>query len=81
MDYVYASYVRGNLVFYDEEDNAWFYEDGVCVDDDPDRVCPVCGRPPTPEGYDACLGYIPGCISACCSHGMGEPFFIFEEVN
>jgi len=78
---VYASYVRGNLVFYDEEAGMWFYEDGVCVDDDPDRPCPVCGRWPTPDGYDPCLGKIEGCISACCGHGRHEPFFIFKEVN
>jgi hypothetical protein len=25
---------------------------------------------PTPEGYDACLGYLPGVDAACCGHGV-----------
>ena len=33
------------------------------------RPCRKCGRFPTPEGYDACLGYIPGAKSVCCGHG------------
>lgn len=30
---------------------------------------------PTKEGYDACLGYIKGAKSACCGHGIEEPYF------
>jgi hypothetical protein len=29
---------------------------------------------PTSEGYDACLGFIPGVESACCGHGVEEPY-------
>ncbi len=32
--------------------------------------CIRCGEPPTSEGHDACLGYIPGIKSACCGHGV-----------
>lgn len=74
----YASYWRGYLVWL-WPDGLWRYEDGVAVDDDPDRICPRCGRPPTRQGYDACLGHIPGCVSACCGHGANEPFFLFDE--
>jgi len=38
------------------------------------RVCRRCGRPPTPEGHDACLGVVPGVASACCGHGAEPPF-------
>lgn len=31
---------------------------------------------PTKEGYDACLGHIAGVKSACCGHGVEEPFVI-----
>lgn len=75
------SYSRGRLVTYKR--GVWRYEDGVPVDDDPDRPCPRCGRPPTAEGYDACLGYIPGCVSACCGHNVHEPILMMrvaEEV-
>lgn len=42
------------------------------------RPCPKCDRPPTPEGYDACLGLIPGATSACCGHGVHEPILMME---
>lgn len=75
------SYSRGRLVTYKR--GVWRYEDGVPVDDDPDRPCPRCGRPPTPEGHDACLGTIPGCVSACCGHGVTDQILMMrveEEV-
>jgi len=37
------------------------------------RPCRRCGRPPTPEGHDACLGTIDGVTSACCGHGVEPP--------
>ena len=29
---------------------------------------------PTKEGYDACLGYIEGAMSACCGHGVEKGY-------
>lgn len=43
------------------------------------RPCARCGRPPTRDGHDACLGEIPGVLHACCGHGMEEPYVIKEE--
>ena len=43
------------------------------------RPCIRCGNLPTEEGYDACLGYIEGASSACCGHGITEPYIIFED--
>jgi len=64
-----TGHIRGNTVFWTGQ--AWHYlDDGVAVDDDPDRPCARCGRPPTPEGHDACLGHIGGASSACCGHGV-----------
>jgi hypothetical protein len=77
--YEYASYHRGHLAYH-RADGRWYYEDGVCVDDDPDRACPRCGKPPTPEGYDACLGHIEGATSACCGHGVHQ-MILMKEVN
>jgi hypothetical protein len=31
---------------------------------------------PTKEGYDACLDHIDGVSSACCGHGVEEPYTI-----
>lgn len=45
---------------------------------DYDRSCHRCGKMPTKEGYDACLGYIPGANHACCGHGVGEGYVIIK---
>lgn len=47
----------------------WIYADTRESADGHPRPCPQCGKLPTPEGYDACLGHIPGAASACCGHG------------
>jgi hypothetical protein len=56
-------------------DGAWRYEDDLSPADQ-ERVCKRCGLDPTVEGYDACLGYIKNCKSACCGHGVTEPIRI-----
>ncbi len=43
------------------------------------RPCRRCGQPPTPEGHDACLGHLPNVVSACCGHGIEEPFVILAK--
>ena len=37
--------------------------------------CTRCGEPPTKEGYDKCLGHLPGVTAGCCGHGV-EPGYI-----
>lgn len=47
-----------------------------------ERPCVLCGRvagPPDPESWDAygpdpCLGMLPSVDSACCGHGVKEPY-------
>lgn len=76
-----TSYVRGHKIYW--KDGRWFYAD----DDSPywldrfgkkrvERPCKRCGRMPTPEGYDACKGYIPGMSSVCCGHGVEEALMV-----
>ena len=49
------SHSRGWEIYFDGND--WRYSDkGKLLDDS--RPCKRCGRMPTKEGYDACLGYI-----------------------
>lgn len=68
------SYCRGHPICY--RNGQWVYaDDGQPIDGTPERPCPRCGRAPTTEGYDACLGYIPGAVSACCGHGV-EPGYV-----
>ena len=67
------AYSRGREIYYDGKD--WRYSDNDKIVDD-SRACKRCGSMPTKEGYDACLGYIGGVKSACCGHGVEEPFTI-----
>jgi hypothetical protein len=54
------------------KDGAWVYADNGQPASE-DRPCRRCGRPPTAEGHDACLGRVPGAASACCGHGVEKP--------
>jgi len=63
------SHMRGWPITWKGIDNMWVYDDDGTVADD-SRPCVRCGRHPTPEGYDACLGYIEGATAACCGHGV-----------
>ena len=66
------AYLRGHLCKY--QNGKWIYSDSGIVAGEEIRTCKRCGQIPTVEGYDACLGYIPGVTSACCGHGVGEGF-------
>lgn len=57
---------------------AWLpmYEDG-----EETTRCPECNCEPTEEGHDACLGTIPGAISACCGHGAANPYVVYPDVE
>jgi len=63
------SYSRGHKIIYDHENEIWVYEDTLEPISNA-RVCKKCGKQPTPEGYDACMGHIPGAKSVCCGHGV-----------
>lgn len=66
---------RGHKIIY--ENNQWVYLD-TREPVDNKRPCLKCGKIPTVEGYDACLGFIPGIKSACCGHGVSEKIMIYE---
>ena len=71
-----TSYSRGWDIYYDG--SIWRYRDN----DEPingHRPCKRCEKPPTKEGYDACCGHIEGAVSACCGHGVEEPYILLEE--
>ena len=64
------SHSRGHQIEY--RGKRWYYTDtGAPMRDD--RPCIRCGKPPTPEGHDACLGILEGVTAACCGHGVCEP--------
>jgi len=69
-------YIRGHRV-------EWVYADTREPVGASDRPCIRCGRFPIDangqDGYDACLGYIPGAIFACCGHGVTRPYVVFRD--
>lgn len=66
-------YSRGNPIEY--RNGQWIYSDGVPLIQE-ERPCTRCGRMPTVDGYDACLGHIKGATSACCGHGVEKGYAV-----
>ncbi len=61
---------RGHKIEYH---GAWVYSDtkeAISTE----RCCIRCGKYPTKEGHDACIGHIPNVISACCGHGIENAY-------
>jgi len=71
-----TAYDRGHLIEY--INGYWRYVDDKTPAPN-NRSCAKCGRMPTPEGYDSCLGYIPEALWACCGHGVERPYIIWEQ--
>jgi hypothetical protein len=77
-------YRRGHLLhrFADEQ---WRWADtgrfaGRVTSRTGDRPCISCGLAATPEGYDGCLGRLPGVTNACCGHGgVVQPYVAYED--
>jgi len=65
------AHIRGHPVRHDGD--VWRYCDTGEPIGDCDRACILCHRRPTPSGYDPCIGYVPGAVSACCGHGVEPP--------
>lgn len=70
-----TAYSRGHKIYFDG--NVWRYSDTKDLLDDA-RPCAKCKCYPTEEGYDACLGEIKGATSACCGHGVEQPYIMWE---
>jgi hypothetical protein len=71
-----SGYVRGHLVEYDWNKEKWLFADNGDVVDD-SMSCKKCGKMPTNEGYDHCLGKLEGVKHACCGHGVEEGYVIY----
>jgi len=68
-----------------------YFRGNKCKPNDPvsdKRACARCGRMPTSEGYDACLGFLSGINtefgfepvqSACCGHGVYDGFVVVKS--
>ena len=79
---VVRGYEHGYPIEYDDIKEQWVYSDTR----EPimnERPCKRCGKLATPEGYDACLGHLPGVKAACCGHGIkdesGRGYILFKN--
>jgi len=63
------------------KNNQWVYADTlkpITIK----RPCKNCGKTPTKEGHDNCLGTLIGVKNACCGHGIeNEAFIQFLDGN
>ena len=67
-------YDKGYPIIY--QDDMWVYEDTQEPIKEAPRVCRRCGRGPTDEGHDPCLGKLPGVDYACCGHGKPSQAYV-----
>ena len=72
------SYSRGWEIFW--HNGGWIYSDTLRPYN-PMRPCKRCGKSPTRENHDACLGHIQGVKNACCGHGVTKPYVMMEKHN
>jgi len=72
------SHMRGHRIIWNSDIKRWVYKDSGSIADD-SRLCPKCNKPPTKEGYDACLGFVEGFKSVCCGHGVHDPIWMKME--
>ena len=66
------SYMRGHEIYFSSL-GVWLYSDNNEPADD-SRPCKKCGNYPTIEGFDHCIGELKNVSSACCGHGIEEPY-------
>lgn len=73
-----SAFARGHEIVKIKSTGQWHYSDDLSIFDD-SRPCAHCGEFATPEGFDACLGFVPGAVSACCGHGIGPESIVYSE--
>ena len=68
---------RGHEI-YCNSDGIWKYTEDDSIFDD-SKPCKRCGHVPNVDGSDFCIGHINTVTSACCGHGIEEPFVVFDS--
>jgi hypothetical protein len=72
-----TGFLRGHPMYF--ADGEWRYVDTDELTAGNARDCHECGKPPTVEGHDPCLGTLPGVQNACCGHGDPTQAYIQYE--
>jgi hypothetical protein len=70
-----TGYKRRHKYFHDGDKTEYYLDNKEPLEKE--RPCIRCGRMPTPEGHDACLGRLTGVKWACCGHGKKEGYITF----
>ena len=78
----------GHPITWDDTRKCWAFSNGQACNEQlytPDMagsgqrgICAHCGKPPTPEGHDGCLGTLPEQVvmNACCGHGNDRQAYV-----
>lgn len=74
---VARGFSRGHPIEY--VGSEWVWSDTKEPIEGNERPCIRCGCMPTPEGHDACIGTLDGVSSACCGHGVEEPYVMLRR--
>ncbi len=71
-----VSTFRGHRIH--KEDEEWFFSDTneLVSTSWKSRPCGYCNIANTSEGYDGCIGPLPGVMNACCGHGESNLAYI-----
>ena len=67
---IWHSTSKGYKFFNVDGTSMWFYENTLTIREILNIPCAYCKLLPTKDGHDACLDTIPGCVGACCGHGV-----------
>lgn len=73
------SYEKGHEMNYNSEDSYWYFVDNGEHVEGSNRPCKRCGELATENGHDACLANLPGVMNACCGHGDGRGYIMFND--
>lgn len=69
---------RGHKIFMGN-DGVWRYSNNKKIVDGK-RSCKKCGKLPTKEGHDACMGKVKNATSVCCGHGVEAPYIVMGDL-
>lgn len=74
-----TSYEKGHEMKYNHEDEYWYFIDNGERVEGSNRPCKRCGELATEDGHDACMANLPGVVNACCGHGDGPGYIMFDD--